>query len=659
MKFADDSLLQNTSIESIMKILSHVDALFCTTESVYIDSKDRYLFQKPVAEEKSLSVKISDITQEVMSCSVSISGTNKEDENYVSTLCNKAYCNEDGARLADYIIQIRLNKKEISKVLSHITIPKYSRTNVQIPNCIEIVSIYKIAPFKPIEVLVRNNRCGIYENKDVKLPNNTFINSLFTTSNQWFEGQSGYSVILMHREINPNRKSDTLNQTIIDSFSCFDFSTPIYYSKKEEKNWNDQHDYWWNQIQKMRNNYYIQSHKLNDDWSVISIVNAGYECYRVFMSSKNILFARRDVDGVWCEVPYIDLYRARFLDSKVFTRRINREDLTHTVYQYWGQDLSDKEVFNLIFNPWIEAVKNSPLKKLYKKLLAAYNPQDVMTDNFGACDFGQKQLHKLIGVNKYQYRKIAYNAEHRKSYKNIILIKDVFGMNDISTIDNSTFDTWFYLVSNQEIREAIKQVAASWGPEAALKMNKIMRAVKGIAQSEAIKMLTDTVKMTSVMNLNQDFSVTRIQSVTELQRTHDALVIQSHHYNFDYSSISCNWDQRVQDWKTFEYSEEDSKFSVVAPTCYYDIIKEGLALNHCVASYVPDVSAGKTNIVFIRTKDNLSKPFFTAEVTNKKYLRQVHGFGNKCATTVEGLPEFISHWCKKKNITTSDYNQVL
>lgn len=659
MKFADDSLFQMTSVENVMKILSGVDALFCTTEAVYIDSKERYSFQEPVAEEKSLSVKISDITQDVMNCSISISGTNKEDEDYISTLCNKAYCNEDGARLADYLIQIRLDKKVISRVLSHITIPKYSSLNVQIPNCVEIVSIYKVSPFKPIEILVQNNRYGVYENKDIKLPNDTFANSLLRTGSQWFEGQSGYSVLLMHREINPQRKLDTLNQKIIDSFSCFDFSTPIYYSKKEEKNWSDKHDYWWNQIQKMHNNYYIQSHKLNDDWSIISIVNAGYECYRVFLSSKKILFVVRDVDGVWYEVPYIDFHHAPFRDSKVFTRKINREDLTHTVYQYWEQDLSDKEVFNLIFNPWIEAVKNSPLKKLYKKLLTAYNPQEIMTDNFGACNFGQKQLHKLIGVNKYQYRKIVYNAEHRKSYKNIILIKDVFGMNDISTIDNSTFDTWFQLVSNNKIREAIKQVATAWGHDSALKMNKIMRAVKGVEQEEAIKILSDTVKMTSVMNLNEDFAVTRIQSMTELKRTHDALIIQSRHYNFDYSSLSCDWDKRIKSWKDFEYTEEDSKFSVVAPTCYYDIIKEGLALNHCVASYVPDVSAGRTNIVFIRIKDNLTKPFFTAEVTNKKYLRQVHGFGNSRVASAEGLSDFISHWCKKKNIQTDNYDSIL
>lgn len=66
-----------------------------------------------------------------------------------------------------------------------------------------------------------------------------------------------------------------------------------------------------------------------------------------------------------------------------------------------------------------------------------------------------------------------------------------------------------------------------------------------------------------------------------------------------------------------------------APESGTEIILEGKMLQHCVGGYVQRHADGKTNILFIRKKDEPDMPYFTVEVSNDYQIIQCHGYKNE------------------------------
>lgn len=92
------------------------------------------------------------------------------------------------------------------------------------------------------------------------------------------------------------------------------------------------------------------------------------------------------------------------------------------------------------------------------------------------------------------------------------------------------------------------------------------------------------------------------------------------------------------------YSWTDGKLSVVVPEDLFSIREEGHTLHHCVANYTQDVADGKTIILFIRRNAELTKPFYTMEVTDES-IRQCQGFGH-CGQTEE-VKNFVDAYEQK------------
>lgn len=74
-----------------------------------------------------------------------------------------------------------------------------------------------------------------------------------------------------------------------------------------------------------------------------------------------------------------------------------------------------------------------------------------------------------------------------------------------------------------------------------------------------------------------------------------------------------------------------------------ELIAEGRALHHCVASYGEDHAGGKTAIFFIRRGDRPGEPFFTLELDEeRRTVRQNRGLRN-CAPPEE-VRAFVVQW---------------
>lgn len=97
-------------------------------------------------------------------------------------------------------------------------------------------------------------------------------------------------------------------------------------------------------------------------------------------------------------------------------------------------------------------------------------------------------------------------------------------------------------------------------------------------------------------------------------------------------------------WSKLEYSSGD--LSIIAPQHPNELTSEGSALNHCVAGYRDRAATGKTNILFIRDKNNMDKPLYTIEINNSNRVVQVRGHSN--ATPTLEVNEFVEEYTKQK-----------
>lgn len=91
-----------------------------------------------------------------------------------------------------------------------------------------------------------------------------------------------------------------------------------------------------------------------------------------------------------------------------------------------------------------------------------------------------------------------------------------------------------------------------------------------------------------------------------------------------------------------DYEKDGMK--IVCPSTPDDLVTEGNALHHCVASYANRVANRECIILFLRQCSDESIPYYTIEVCGGKAV-QVRSTGN-CDMTPE-IREFIATWEKR------------
>ena len=91
--------------------------------------------------------------------------------------------------------------------------------------------------------------------------------------------------------------------------------------------------------------------------------------------------------------------------------------------------------------------------------------------------------------------------------------------------------------------------------------------------------------------------------------------------------------------KLYEYSSDD--YIVVMPRNGVDIVKEGYFQHNCLSTYVEDVLYGRTEVLFIRKKEEPDKSFVTMEINEGK-ITEVRGSCNNypCADIYRFLEKY-------------------
>lgn len=113
--------------------------------------------------------------------------------------------------------------------------------------------------------------------------------------------------------------------------------------------------------------------------------------------------------------------------------------------------------------------------------------------------------------------------------------------------------------------------------------------------------------------------------------------LNRHHTNLS-AQIKQEFNE-AQRQKAIARAQELSKFNITTgnfeifpPTSVEDLVNESKKLHHCVSSYANKYVEGKTNLFFLREKENIEEPFYTIEVDTHMKLVQCRGKSNKNVT---------------------------
>jgi len=109
--------------------------------------------------------------------------------------------------------------------------------------------------------------------------------------------------------------------------------------------------------------------------------------------------------------------------------------------------------------------------------------------------------------------------------------------------------------------------------------------------------------------------------------------------------------------KKYEYADED--YTILAPTCIEEIIREGNALNHCVGKsdrYWDRINSYEAYVLFLRKTPFINEPYYTLEIEPDGTVRQKRTHYDRQLPDIEHAKKFLRKWQKviAKRLTDQD-----
>lgn len=428
---------------------------------------------------------------------------------------------------------------------------------------------------------------------------------------------------------------------------------------------------------------------------------------RLYVDDKGVYACKRNNHGEYIRLNHKLLSPVHFQSSDT---KLSIGDLSGTKLQYTKEILNNvhdeckiqvmvmclidekiEQLFKIGFGPSVTPYFVENAKQSFSKTIKSIINTDEANHNF----------HKWIGLNAYQTKRIVeiqkqegiYSDNYpgtyggcslptrRNAFTLIKILKHLLtGLDQcsISHIDNETFDNmlnsvalsmWkanenddysfgylkacaIYSFLDENYNDEKKNVLNAWIKY----LPHLYNFSEDMRQKHAnYQAYRDYLYMLSTMASRDGFKLFP-KTMDELKSLHDMLSLL---YRLKTTKRQKeDFENNLIKVKELEYSPENAKFLVKIPTKIEDLVVEGSELHHCVASYVPKIAKGETNIVFLRKQDEPEKPFFTIEVDNEHIVQQVHGFGNCNTYVVDGLLDFVKDWAKKKQLTIENIEKV-
>ena len=392
------------------------------------------------------------------------------------------------------------------------------------------------------------------------------------------------------------------------------------------------------------------------------------EAIRFYYKDGKCIKARRCIDNTFITAQGIKPEHCQF--------RVELENISEKVYEetnlkYMKEIIENTPasnrmyfIYQLLNNPDIEKLYKIGFKDLVLCLSKSTDDsKDVIYTFLGtAIQDKKKNILAKYGMNSYQSDKFVnylsnkVKDSHHKIYQEKIIYYMRRAINDLSPLDNETFDKYlnlqikiFQTSSVSTYSSILSKLSKEKGLSYALdKVEKLMEIEKpsGFGYQTPERLYLDIIRMSTQSRNNVPDNVYKFTTYEDIVSTHDNLVyIVNKRKN---EILNSSFEELQTKWKRYLY--EDEEYLIIAPEKASDLAKEGLELHHCVKSYIEAVAEGRTNILFLRKKIDPDKPFFTIEITNDNQIRQIHGFANCNITTDGNANKFYNKWLKAKKI---------
>lgn len=355
-------------------------------------------------------------------------------------------------------------------------------------------------------------------------------------------------------------------------------------------------------------------------------------------------------------------------------------------------------------NPIIEQFYKSDAKEMILEIIHqnhyCVSLKNILKNYFGKIDFNKKSVYQKLGINKHQFKKIV-EIYNKKSYNylnalNVIKrcfspstsnrayyytqIKNVFV--NISAIDNETFDKICFILFEADIKENIfAYETRNYWPNIASKVTKIYDIKTAIKIIELLyrASVTSTSELTNndmyrTFELYNDYfnMVNTISSeIPDANKRFPAFFdvnnfktsVESMHNLIAEIATKIKYKVEIEKFnsqveKIDKWTFGDETFVVIRPEKMSDLTEEGIKLHHCVGGYIQRVANGSTNIMFIRKKEEVDKPFYTVEISNSGTIEQIHGSCNCNVEPGSDLAKFVQKWTKEKKLKLNSINKI-
>lgn len=321
------------------------------------------------------------------------------------------------------------------------------------------------------------------------------------------------------------------------------------------------------------------------------------------------------------------------------------------------------------------------------------SPKQMLEKVFGKINTKHKQLFKAIGIPAANVRWV--NETILKEYKNldkndngacenewkkrylitqgatcIAKIKEIFSSCP-GYLENMNLEQFKEIamltirnVKEEDVKTLSKMVAL-WGPKNISGYFDVYTNIvylKDDSQNQGyyrnpIRLYRDYIDMAYDM-MGGDIRIQqwKFKDVDELKDVHDETseILNSIETIKREEEYKAKQEKLSKKWEKLLYEEDN--LQIIAPTCATDIANEGIALHHCVKTYIEAVYNGRTTILFIRDKKDLDTPFYTLEIRDGR-IRQCHGFCNSNPT--DEIREFLKRFCDEKGIVYESGSHVL
>lgn len=398
-------------------------------------------------------------------------------------------------------------------------------------------------------------------------------------------------------------------------------------------------------IQVINNNIYIRS------FFCYKVINEliCYEFSRIQVSNNlELTFFIRKLNGNWRNAGF------NMTPSNMCLNIVGHDDISETCLKYF--DL-DKYLLYRIKYPAIDNALKMGLTKLISYIagFSSERVDSVLCRMFGDVDLKAKSFGKMIGVPSHILPFLNENKRFVKAvkYLKLVLSTETFKSldpNSMKKIIESTYSLIGIINENDQIiiADILRFLIEKKGIQNLTEYIEYLSYLK--VRTFYYSLYMDYLRMCDYLGNHYEWKVNDIY--TEHENIRQIYNLLSNEEIKE--KLGKSFDEVKPSWDKYLY--EGEKLVVIAPASIDDIIDEGIALHHCVKSYINAVCEKTTNILFIRKKEDIQTPFFTMEIRGD-YIRQCHGLCN-CDMDDE-VKKFLSKYAVDKKLNVNWSNGAL